>query len=97
SAINLADIRGAILSFVEVNELFLNESFLGQQKSPFTLAGGNSVTEFYEEMFEKHFLEATENFYKSLTSEAFAYLDCCPYMEAVIHLIKFVNGKKSKL
>uniref|UniRef100_A0A914MYS6 Cullin family profile domain-containing protein n=1 Tax=Meloidogyne incognita TaxID=6306 RepID=A0A914MYS6_MELIC len=84
SAINLADIRGAILSFVEVNELFLNESFLGQQKSPFTLAGGNSVTEFYEEMFEKHFLEATENFYKSLTSEAFAYLDCCPYMEAVI-------------
>ncbi|KAL7078299.1 hypothetical protein ACQ4LE_002034 [Meloidogyne hapla] len=84
SAINLADIRGAILSFVEVNELFLNESFLGQQKSPFTLSGGVSVTEFYEEMFEKQFLEATENFYKSLTSETFAHLDCCPYMESVI-------------
>lgn len=81
------DVRGAVLSFVEVNELLQQELFSGQKKSPFIIPGGVMLTEFYEEIFERYFLEATENYYRLLTNDTFAHLDCCPYMEAVIKKI----------
>uniref|UniRef100_A0A914HEE8 Cullin family profile domain-containing protein n=1 Tax=Globodera rostochiensis TaxID=31243 RepID=A0A914HEE8_GLORO len=78
--IRISDIRGAVLSFVAVNESIQQE----QRTQLLCLSTGIPLTEFYEEIFERHFLEASENYYRTLTNETFAHLDCCPYMESVI-------------
>ncbi|KAL3068341.1 hypothetical protein niasHT_030632 [Heterodera trifolii] len=81
--IRISDLRGAVLSFVDVNESIHQE----QKAQLLCMSIGIPTTEFYEEIFEKHFLEASENYYRTLTSETFVHLDCCPYMDAVIQKI----------
>jgi hypothetical protein len=79
--IDIATVRGVILSFVQVGDVFEQSQ---QYISPFTESGEDATTEFYRKTFEEPFLKSTALYYRFLTNEVFCQLDCSSYMEKVI-------------
>ncbi|KAI1729285.1 cullin family domain-containing protein [Ditylenchus destructor] len=85
---DVADIHGAILSFVEVNETFDGENSNGYNDRPSYYNPPTLPTDYYQDIFEQRFLNASTNYYKYLTSDAYANLGSSEYMEKVIQKLE---------